>query len=290
MTDVPIRNVSDTAQWVAAYRALESERQDALFRDPFARRLAGDRGFAIARNIPGSRIIGWSISVRTIIIDDFIHSALAHGTDTILNLGAGYDTRPYRMQLPSELRWIEVDYPALIETKDERLRDERPRCLLERIRLDLADRNMRRQMFDNINQQSRRVLVLTEGVLPYLGPHDVGALADDLRGQASFKEWIVDYFAPELLRWIVKSRTHRHMQQAPFKFQVDDWHGFFAAHGWQQRELVYLDMVGQRLGRRIPLNWWLRLLFAFAPRARKEAFHRMRGFAVLEPMTVGDKK
>jgi O-methyltransferase involved in polyketide biosynthesis len=39
----PIRNVSDTALWVATYRALESERPDALFNDPFARRLAGVR-------------------------------------------------------------------------------------------------------------------------------------------------------------------------------------------------------------------------------------------------------
>ena len=36
-----LRNISDTAHWVAFYRALESERPDALFRDPFARPLAG---------------------------------------------------------------------------------------------------------------------------------------------------------------------------------------------------------------------------------------------------------
>jgi O-methyltransferase involved in polyketide biosynthesis len=42
-----LRNISDTAHWVAFYRALESERPDALFRDPFARRLAGERGARI---------------------------------------------------------------------------------------------------------------------------------------------------------------------------------------------------------------------------------------------------
>ena len=45
----PIRNVSDTARWVAIYRAIESERADALFNDPFARRLGGERGEAIVR-------------------------------------------------------------------------------------------------------------------------------------------------------------------------------------------------------------------------------------------------
>src|SRR5437773_1190282 len=42
-----IRSVSDTALWVAMYRAYESERADALFSDPYARRLAGPRGEAI---------------------------------------------------------------------------------------------------------------------------------------------------------------------------------------------------------------------------------------------------
>jgi O-methyltransferase involved in polyketide biosynthesis len=60
-----IRNVSDTARWVAAYRAQESERPDAIFRDRFARRLAGERGEQIARMMPLGRDNSWSlISLR----------------------------------------------------------------------------------------------------------------------------------------------------------------------------------------------------------------------------------
>src|SRR6185369_17641435 len=43
-----VSNVSDTARWVATYRAQETARPDALFKDPFAERLAGERGRAIA--------------------------------------------------------------------------------------------------------------------------------------------------------------------------------------------------------------------------------------------------
>src|SRR3974390_288427 len=39
-----IRNISDTAFWAAIYRARETEQPNPLFRDPFARRLAGTRG------------------------------------------------------------------------------------------------------------------------------------------------------------------------------------------------------------------------------------------------------
>jgi len=45
----PISSVSDTARWVALYRAMESDRPDALFRDPYARRLAGAAGAAAER-------------------------------------------------------------------------------------------------------------------------------------------------------------------------------------------------------------------------------------------------
>jgi O-methyltransferase involved in polyketide biosynthesis len=47
-----IENVSDTAFWVAHHRGLEGERADALFRDPLAKVLAGERGRQIAESMP----------------------------------------------------------------------------------------------------------------------------------------------------------------------------------------------------------------------------------------------
>ena len=81
----------------------------------------------------------WSVVIRTVIIDDYIRQAIAAGVDTILNLGAGLDTRPYRIDLPNSLRWIEVDFPHVIELKETRLAVEKPSCRLERISLDLTD-------------------------------------------------------------------------------------------------------------------------------------------------------
>ena len=78
------------------------------------------------------------VVIRTCVIDDFIQHAIAQGVDAIVNLGAGLDTRPYRMDLPESLLWIEVDYPRVIEFKDERLAGQHPRCKLERVPLDLA--------------------------------------------------------------------------------------------------------------------------------------------------------
>src|SRR2546427_252302 len=112
-TSGPITHVSDTARWVALYRAMESERPDALFRDPYARRLAGERGERIVASMRRGRAMAWPMIVRTAVLDELILRAIERdGVDTVLNLAAGLDTRPYRLPLPSSLRWVEADFPA----------------------------------------------------------------------------------------------------------------------------------------------------------------------------------
>src|SRR6185312_5485152 len=106
-TTMAIDNISDTARWVAVYRAWETARPDALFRDPFAERLAGERGRAIAAVTPRAAVTGWSAVTRTKLIDDLVLDSIAHGCDRVLNLAAGFDTRPYRLALPRALTWIE---------------------------------------------------------------------------------------------------------------------------------------------------------------------------------------
>ena len=129
-----IRNISDTARWVAVYRARETKRNDAVFRDPFARRLAGERGENIAASMSFAEKNSWPFVARTWLIDEVISRQVKLGTDMILNLAAGLDARPYRMNLPGSLHWIEVDLPEILDYKEEILRNERPVCDLTRVR------------------------------------------------------------------------------------------------------------------------------------------------------------
>ena len=71
-----IQHVSDTARWVALYRAMESERPDALFHDPYARRLAGPRGERIVDTMPKGRSWAWPMIVRTAVMDELILRAI----------------------------------------------------------------------------------------------------------------------------------------------------------------------------------------------------------------------
>src|SRR6516225_9007280 len=129
-----IRNISDTARWVAVYRARETERTDAVFRDPFARQLAGERGEQIAASMSFAEKNSWPFVARTWLIDHVISSQVKLGTDMVINLAAGLDTRPYRMDLPRSLQWIEVDLPEILAHKETVLRKEKPKCGLERVR------------------------------------------------------------------------------------------------------------------------------------------------------------
>ncbi|MGH9420028.1 MAG: class I SAM-dependent methyltransferase, partial [Thermoanaerobaculia bacterium] len=107
-----IENISDTARWVAYYRAMESERPDALFNDPFARRLAGERGENIVDKMNQARDMAWAMIVRTAVFDQIIVERVkSGGADTVLNLAAGLDARAWRLALPSTVRWIDVDLP-----------------------------------------------------------------------------------------------------------------------------------------------------------------------------------
>jgi methyltransferase (TIGR00027 family) len=257
-----IRNVSDTARLVAIDRAVESERPDALFRDPFARRLAGERGARIAKSNPlGTRksAAGWPIVTRTYVIDQMIQAHIAQGGDMVINLAAGLDTRPYRMQLPPSLQWTEVDLPEILAHKEEILRGEKPVCSLERIRLDLSDVPARRELFARLGRQSRKGLVISEGLVVYLSSDEAALLAQDLAAQPSFRSWILDMVSPKLLATLQKRMTSNLKQAAPFKFAPEEGPAFFAKFGWNVVEANSLLRVAARLNRvpfyLVPISW-----------------------------------
>jgi methyltransferase (TIGR00027 family) len=257
-----IRNISDTAAWAAVYRAEETKRPDALFRDPLAARLAGERGGAIRKSLPRRARRAWPWVARTVLFDRLITESIARGADLVLNLAAGLDARPYRMSLPPTLQWIEVDLPDLLDYKERVLAGERPNCKLERVRLDLSDRVSRQELFSMIGLRTKRALVITEGLLVYLAPEDVGTLADDLLKPTGFAEWLLDLVSPGILRLLEKEiGSELAAANAPPKFGPCEGTDFFLPHGWQPVSVDSLLKTAARLGR-LPLG--LRLI-AFLP-------------------------
>jgi methyltransferase (TIGR00027 family) len=258
-----IANVSDTARWVAVYRAWETAQPRPLFRDPFAERLAGERGKQIVAQLPMSRVArnGWPLIARTKVIDDLVLASLAEGCSTVLNLAAGLDTRPYRLDLPKETVWIEVDLPAILEEKARALAGETPVCVLERESVDLADPIARGAFFDWVAAAHPRVLVITEGLVIYLDPPVVASLGRDLAARPAFRYWMLDLVSPRILEDMQRTIGVQ-LTRAPFKFAPANGVAFFEALGWKVRDVKSLFHEAGRFHR---LPWFLRPFSFFPP-------------------------
>jgi methyltransferase (TIGR00027 family) len=257
-TPIVVRNISDTARWAAVFRANETERPDALFRDPFASRLAGALGVDIANTLPQGNSHAWAWVARTYLFDQFITREIQQGVDLVVNLAAGLDARPYRMRLSAELQWIEIDLPEILTYKEQILAKETPACRLERISLDLSDANGRKLVFTMLAARSQKILVLTEGLIIYLDSQEVVSLSMDLALHPQFQRWILDLHSPGLLQMMQRT-TGKHLNQvgAEFKFAPPEGPLFFRPYGWEVIDVQGLLKTAARF-KRPPLG--LRLL------------------------------
>ena len=276
-----IENVSDTALWVAMYRAMETDRPDAHFKDPLARVLAGERGEAILAGMPDGKSTAWPMIVRTCVFDEMILKAIRErGAKVVVNLAAGLDARPYRLNLPADLEWIEVDLPAITDYKVSRIGDAKPVCRLERVKLDLSNVTERRAFFDRIDAMGKPTLIITEGLLIYLTPEAVASLCDDLQARMMLRWWLIDYASPMLLKMLSK-RWGPSLKNSEFKFAPAEGAEFFTSRGWTMAEERIPADESRRLKREMPYAWAWRILGLLMPAKKREQFRRMSGFALL---------
>jgi methyltransferase (TIGR00027 family) len=280
----PISNISDTARWVAFYRAMETDRPDAHFRDPYARRLSGAAGETIVKKMRRGRAFAWPMVVRTAVMDEIIlREVTTGGVDTVVNLASGLDTRAYRMPLPQALRWFDVDLPGILEYKRAQLAAERPACALEYVAADLTNAAVRRSLFERIGAAGRRVLVVTEGLLVYLTPEQVSSLARDLHAIPTFSQWLIDLASPMLLQWMAKTWGKQLAAgNAPMVFGPAEGTAYFGPLGWREAEYRSLWEESFRLKRTVTFGWLWRLLGRISSPKRRAEVQRMSGIVLLE--------
>ena len=190
-----IAHVSDTALMTAACRAMETERPDGLIRDPFAAQLAGERGMAIARALAGMERMCFGVGIRSRFLDKLVLDTIAeHGIATVLSIGAGLDTRPWRLEFPAALRWIEVDFPEMLDYKEGIMASTAPTCRRECLAADITSADGRQNVFTAAG--AGPTLMITEGLLMYLP----GATIEALAARTSVGYWLLDVSSPEMSR------------------------------------------------------------------------------------------
>ena len=224
-----------------------------VFRDPFARALAGERGERIAAALKFGDENAWSFIARTYLFDRFVTRLVEHGADMVVNLAAGLDTRPYRMALPPSLRWVEVDLPDILDYKEEILGDATP-VVRAGAR---APRSVERGRPARPVRRSRPPRAADRGDL-----RRAGHLSDAGRGRGAgarprrppaFQHWALDLASPGLVEMMKQSAGDAMNEAgAPFLFAPAEGPPFFSAHGWQPIEVRSLLKTAAKLGR-LPL-------------------------------------
>lgn len=231
----PIETVSDTALWIAACRAAESERPDGLLIDPLSGILAGEKGRAFLNSMPAPDLMAFGVSLRVRAMDSVIEELAGTGEiDAVVDVGAGLDTRPYRLALSPSLRWFELDLPHIIEYKNECLRLHQPNCPIERIPVDLNDAAARTSALQRAFRNSQCALVLTEGVLAYLSRESAAALMEEAAASAAAQWWTYDAVSKQAYS-MMPGEIRQQMDRVRSENHVDhqDLLAMFRERGWQ---------------------------------------------------------
>jgi methyltransferase (TIGR00027 family) len=139
--------------------------------------------------------------VRSHFIDELLLEALAsEKIATVLSLGSGLDTRPWRLELPADLRWIEVDFVEMLDYKNARMSSEAPRCRREFITADLNDAAQRGMLYAAVG--AGPALMITEGLLMYLPAATVEALAAEAWQTSGIAHWMSEITTTTFLKAI----------------------------------------------------------------------------------------
>jgi methyltransferase (TIGR00027 family) len=287
MTD-SFTNVSDTAFWIAHYRAMETKHPYPLFRDPWAAELAGTRGKKLMSELRGGKLNAWVLIMRTKVLDRFVVEGIAeHGFDTVLNLGAGLDTRAFRLPLPKNLRWFDIDQSQIVNYKRQVLGAAEPRCNYEAIIADLSSDEVRQRTIAELTQGSKRMLVITEGLLEYLPPEAVSRVARELHALPSCHTWLCNLNSEYARRRMGSWSRKLARMNAPLRFTPDAGTAFFKKDGWHETAWASLVAEAMAYGRMPIVFWPFFYMVRFMGAVWRERISRMLGVARLERTNLG---
>ncbi|MGW6394931.1 SAM-dependent methyltransferase [Streptomyces sp. NPDC055103] len=188
MTDA-LNPVERTALLTAALRSAETLREDRLYEDPYAARLVGDTGPRLLaevraatfppdrpRTLPSTPDYN---AIRTRFFDEYLQRAAAETEMTQIVLApAGMDSRGYRLSWPEHIRYFEVDRPAVLAFKADRLSGVKPKVDHRTVAVDLTADDWEKKLIDAGYDPSLPSTWLLEGLLYYIPEADVHRMLD----------------------------------------------------------------------------------------------------------------
>lgn len=261
--DIPF-GVGQTAVFIAWQRHAESQKPDALFRDPLAHvlleELSGTQTFSHVREVAQRANHPQYFAVRTRYFDDELSAAMRGGIRQIVTLAAGLDGRPLRLDCPAGTRWFELDLPEMVEFKRALLdRARLPlRCSWHPVAADLTADWAARLIAAGFDA-SAPTAWLIEGLLMYLTAEAGEALTQQLTAlSAPGSRLLLEQLQALMLQDEgSSSRALVESQGARWLSARDDVESWLGQYGWNARQVAGSDpRIGHgRSVTRLPACW-----------------------------------
>lgn len=184
----------DTARWTSWYRYQESQKALPLLFDPIAVDLLKPAEISKLKSIRSSKSLSWAFLARTLAIDNLIEDLVqTEQVDTIINLGSGYDARAWRLNIPSELIWLDVDHQNIGLYKQEFRNKLKAKCNWSFHSVDYQKEDQFQSLQKLLTQYSnKKTLLITEGLLYYLTSEQLNLLYQII-DNSQLQFWISDY-------------------------------------------------------------------------------------------------
>ena len=180
-----------TAQGVAKQRLIETiaGADKRVINDPYADSFVIGSGFI---KLMGHKLNAWlseklapgfheHLIARTKFIDELIQKSTVNGTEQYVILGAGYDSRAHRLELPSSLKIFEVDQPEVSDNKLAKLPKELPNSdNVTYVNIDFSYQSLTEQLIGAGFDQKKSTIFTLEGVSQYITKEAVSSTIKEL--------------------------------------------------------------------------------------------------------------
>lgn len=183
-----LSGVAETALIALWARAEETMRPRPLFIDVKAVELINRMDYDFSRFKESWKTLA-NISIRTWILDREISAHLEkHPESVVINLGAGFDNRFWRIDNGSIL-WYDIDMPVIIDIKKRYIAESDRYRMIGQSILDY-------RWLDEVETADRPVIIIAEGLLMYLDEFEIAPLFDKLVRSYSGANMFLELLAP----------------------------------------------------------------------------------------------
>ena len=230
-----MKPISKTAFYCCGVRMQDAEREKPVCGDTYAKVFMNEEGLQILETFKDESRPNASNVARHRIIDDLLREELnANPNLTVVIIGAGFDTRAFRLKGGT---WIEIDEPQVIAYKEERLPAAKSENELHRISIDFATDSLEQKLASFSGRSP--VTVVVEGVFMYLEEAAIEKLIETLGRLFPRHKLICDLMTRDFFE---KNAGTIHEKLtgmgATFKFTIDNPEDVFLKKGYRELEKI----------------------------------------------------